>query len=146
MPTDGSGPLRDRTVLVTGGSRGIGAATARALHRDGATMLLSYGSNERAARAVAESLGDRVHLVRADLAAPGSADRLWDDAVAAAGPIHVLVNNAGAWLASPLDDTAAWHAGWDNNLTLNLRSCADLCRQAIRRFRATAAASLSSGA
>ena len=40
-------PLNDRTVLVTGGSRGIGAATVRALHRDGATVILSYGSNEQ---------------------------------------------------------------------------------------------------
>lgn len=40
-------PLVDRIVLVTGGSRGIGAATVRALHRDGATVVLSYGSNEQ---------------------------------------------------------------------------------------------------
>jgi NAD(P)-dependent dehydrogenase (short-subunit alcohol dehydrogenase family) len=127
--------LQDRTVLVTGGSRGIGAATARALHRDGATVLLGYGSDEGSARAVAGSLGDRVHLVHADLAATGSPDRLWDAAVAADGPIDVLVNNAGAWLASPLDDADAWRLGWDRNLALNLRSCADLCRRAIQHFR-----------
>lgn len=130
-----SEPLRDRTVLVTGGSRGIGAATVRALHRDGATVLLGYGSDGAAARAVADPLGPRVHPIPADLAAPGAADRLWDDALAVTGRIHVLVNNAGAWLAAPLHDAAAWQAGWDRNLALNLRSCADLCRRAILHFR-----------
>ena len=129
-------PLRDRTILVTGGSRGIGAAAVRALLRDGATVVLSYGSNKEAARAVATSLGERVLLLHADLAVPGSADRLWDEALAAAGSIDVLVNNAGAWLASPLDDDDAWRTGWARNLALNLQSCADLSRRAIQYFRA----------
>ena len=89
-------PLHRRNVLVTGGSRGIGAATVRALYRDGATVIFSYGSNQQAARAVAESLSERVYTVHADLAVAGSADRLWDDAIAATGSIDVLVNNAGA--------------------------------------------------
>jgi 3-oxoacyl-[acyl-carrier protein] reductase len=128
-------PLGDRIVLVTGGSRGIGAATVRALHRDGATVVLSYGSNEQAATAVAESLRERVELVQADLAHPGAADRLWDAAVAAAGHIDVLVNNAGAWISSPLEDGEAWRTGWARNLALNLQSCADLSRRAIQHFR-----------
>src|SRR5919108_323014 len=86
-------PLRDRTILVTGGSRGIGAATVRALHRDGATVVLSYGSNKEAARAVATSLGERVLLLHADLAVPGSADRLWDEALAAD---HLAATDASA--------------------------------------------------
>jgi NAD(P)-dependent dehydrogenase (short-subunit alcohol dehydrogenase family) len=128
-------PLHGRTVLVTGGSRGIGAATVRALHDDGATVIFSYGSNENAARALAESLGERVRIVQADLAHPEAADRLWVDAIAAAGVIDVLVNNAGAWLASPVDDVDAWRTGWVRNLALNLQSCADLSRRAIQHFR-----------
>jgi 3-oxoacyl-[acyl-carrier protein] reductase len=128
-------PLHGRTVLVTGGSRGIGAATVRALHRDGATVVFSYGSNEQAAREVADSLGERIQLVHGDLAVSGAADCLWDNAIAAVGAIDVLVNNAGAWLASPLDDAEAWRTGWERNLTLNLQSCADLSRRAIQHFR-----------
>ena len=139
-----SGVLGGRTVLVTGGSRGIGAATVRALHADGAHVVLHYGSGEAAARAVADDLGDRVSLVRGDLSTPGGGDAVWDAAVDAAvvegtGRLDVLVNNAGAWLASPLDDSGAWAAGWDANLTLNLRSAADLCRAAILHFRSHAA-------
>ena len=130
-----SGTLDGRTVLVTGGSRGIGAATVRALHADGAHVVLHYGSGAEAARAVADGLGDRVSLVQGDLSAPGGGDAVWAAAVGAVDRIDVLVNNAGAWLASPLDDDAAWAAGWDANLALNLRAAADLCRDAVLHYR-----------
>lgn len=134
-----SGSLDGRTVLVTGGSRGIGAATVRALHADGAHVVLHYGSREAAARAVAQDLGDRVSLVQGDLSAPGGGDAVWAAAVEAVGRVDVLVNNAGAWLASPVDDAAAWAAGWDANLALNLRAAADLCRAAVMHWRERAA-------
>lgn len=135
-----AGPLSGRTVLVTGGSRGIGAATVRALHTDGAHVVLHYAAGEAAARAVADDLGDRVSLVRGDLSALGGGDAVWSAAVHAAGDegtgrVDVLVNNAGAWLASPLTDAQAWATGWDANLALNLRAAADLCRAAILHWR-----------
>jgi 3-oxoacyl-[acyl-carrier protein] reductase len=134
-----TGPLRGRTVLVTGGSRGIGAAVVRAAHRDGATVVLHYGSADAAARAVADDLGDRIHLVRGDLSDPAGPDAVWSASVDAAGRIDVLVNNAGAWIASPVDDPGDgepdWNAGWQRNLTLNLTAPADLCRLAIQYFR-----------
>ncbi|MGV9867027.1 SDR family NAD(P)-dependent oxidoreductase [Rhodococcus koreensis] len=133
--TDAVGPLAGKTVLVTGGSRGIGAATVRTLHRDGARVILHYRSDETSARAIADSLGSRVHLVSGDLMIPAAANDVWKDAVEAAGPIDVLVNNAGAWLASPLEQDSEWSAGWDRNLSLNLVSAADLCRQALLHFR-----------
>ncbi|MBP8920148.1 MAG: SDR family oxidoreductase [Micropruina sp.] len=133
-----TGPLAGRTVLVTGGSRGIGRAVVRAAHRDGATVVLHYASSAASARAVADELGDLVHLVPGDLYRPGAAETIWTAAAAAAGRIDVLVNNAGAWIASPLEDTAdgeTWDDGWRRNLTLNLTAPADLCRAAIRHFR-----------
>jgi len=134
-----TGPLHGRTVLVTGGSRGIGAAIVRAAHRDGATVVLHYGSATAAARVVADDLGDRIHLVRGDLSDPAAPDVIWSAALEAAGRIDVLVNNAGAWIASPVDAPSDgepdWHAGWLQNLTLNLTAPADLCRLAIQHFR-----------
>jgi NAD(P)-dependent dehydrogenase (short-subunit alcohol dehydrogenase family) len=134
-----TGPLRGRTVLVTGGSRGIGAATVRAAHRDGATVVLHYGSAAAAAQAIADDVGDRVHLVGGDLSDPAGPETIWTAAVDAAGRVDVLVNNAGAWIASPVDEPIDgepdWTTGWQRNLILNLTAPADLCRLAIRRFR-----------
>lgn len=135
--------LQGRTILVTGGSRGIGRSIVRAAHREGATVVLHYGSSEAAARAVADELGERVHLIRGDLTEPDSPSAVWDEAVRSAGRIDVLVNNAGSWIASPIDaptpagraGTDAWRQGWAANLALNLTAPADLCRAALLHFR-----------
>ncbi len=130
--------LEGKTVLVTGGSRGIGAAIVRALGGAGATVVLHYGHSAAAARAVQDELPKgRCHLVQADLAEPDSAARIWADATAAAGPIDALVNNAGIFEAAPLDmELEAWRAGWNRVLQVNLISPAELCRHAINDFRA----------
>lgn len=130
-------PLKGRSVLVTGASRGIGAATARALHRDGAEVVIHYGRGHDAATRLAEDLGDRVHLVAGDLTRPETTVEVWDAAVAATARIDVLVNNAGAWIASPIDDSAAWDEGWRDNIALNLVAPADLCRLSLNHFRAS---------
>lgn len=129
------GALDGRRVLVTGASRGIGAATARELHAQGAFVVVHFHANRDRAAALADELGERVAIVGGDLAAPGSAASIWRAAVDAAGGIDVLVNNAGAWLPSPLDDDADWAGGWQRNLALNLQGPADLCRAAIASFR-----------
>ncbi|HEY5224485.1 MAG TPA: SDR family oxidoreductase [Microbacteriaceae bacterium] len=127
--------LAERTVLVTGGSRGIGAATARLLYERGAEVILHYGNGVDAARSVAAELGDRVHLVQGDLTLHGAAEVVWRQAIAATGRVDVLINNAGAWIPSPVDDDAGWQEGWEANLALNLTAPAELCRQAIGHFR-----------
>ena len=127
----------DRVVLVTGGSRGIGRATARVLLHDGFHVVATY----RSGRAEAESLRDespdpeRLTLVSGDLSRPDQASQVWRDALAVRGRLDVLVNNAGAWIPSPVTDEAAWNAGWDANLALNLTAPATLCRLAVEHFR-----------
>ncbi len=129
-------PLDRRAVLVTGASRGIGAATARLLHAQGAEVLVHYGSGADAAHELAAELGDRVHLVQGDLTRDGAAAQVWEQAVRAVGRVDVLVNNAGAWIPSPTSDPEAWQDGWRRNLALNLQAPADLCRAAIEHYRA----------
>ena len=125
-----------KAILITGASRGIGAATARVAHREGADVVAHYGANAAAAQRLSNDLGgERIHLVAGDLTDPASTRRVWEQAVQATGRIDVLVNNAGAWIASPLTDDEGWRDGWHDNLALNLQAPADLCRYAIDHFR-----------
>ena len=97
---------------------------------------MHYGANKAAADALAAELGrERVHLVQGDLTDPTETRRVWEESVRATGPIDVLVNNAGAWIASPIDDDTGWTDGWAHNLALNFIAPADLTRYAIAHFR-----------
>ena len=86
--------LDGKAALVTGASGGIGAAIARALHAQGARVVLS-GTRRDALDALAAELGEGAAACPADLRDPGAADALIAAAEAAFGPLHVLVNNAG---------------------------------------------------
>ena len=130
-----TGMLAGKTVLVTGASRGIGRATAVALHREGAHVVLHYGNDQDSARTTADRLGDRVHLVQGDLSDPIERHRVWREAVGWRDGVDVLVNNAGAWLSSSIDCPDTWRLGWEANYELNLLAPADLCRLAILGFR-----------
>ena len=86
--------LDGKVALVTGASGGIGAAIARALHGQGAAVVLS-GTRRDALDSLAAELGERAHVCPADLRESGAADALVSAAEAVAGPLGVLVNNAG---------------------------------------------------
>lgn len=86
--------LDGKTALVTGASGGIGAAIARALHGQGAAVVLS-GTRRDALDALAAELGERAHVCPADLRDAAAAEGLVGAAEAAAGPLAILVNNAG---------------------------------------------------
>ena len=117
---------RGMTILVTGASRGIGAAIADALAAKGAAVA------RHASRAA-----PGVDLA-ADLAYPAGADALWQAACAQLGDVRVLVNNAGIFEANPVDAADdAWQAGWDRTMQVNLTAAAQLCRLAVRHWRAS---------
>ncbi|PPC78871.1 short-chain dehydrogenase [Pokkaliibacter plantistimulans] len=128
--------LAGKTVLVTGATKGIGAAIVAALHAAGASVIGHYGRDQDSARAMLERYPQRLHLLQHDLASAEGAQQLWEEALTLAGRIHVLVNNAGIYVASPLADSSAWNDGWEANLQVNLRAPADLCRLAITHFAA----------
>jgi NAD(P)-dependent dehydrogenase (short-subunit alcohol dehydrogenase family) len=130
--------LDGKTVLVTGASRGIGAAIVRALAAAGGAIVVHYGRSRAAAEGLAAEVGaERCRLVGADLAEPGGADRLWDGAVGWRGRIDILVNNAGIYEATPIEgEGPEWTDGWARTLQVNLVAVADLCRRAVRHFRA----------
>lgn len=126
-----------KVILVTGGSRGIGATTVKALTRAGGDVVLHYGSNSAAAEKTAQEAGTgRCHLVQADLNEPGAATSLWREATAWKGRIDVLVNNAGVFSPGLVDGTDAdWSENWQRTLQVNLIAAADLCRQAVNDWR-----------
>ncbi|HYD29668.1 MAG TPA: 3-oxoacyl-[acyl-carrier-protein] reductase [Azospirillaceae bacterium] len=115
--------LTGKCALVTGASGGIGAAIAKALHAQGATVALS-GTKVEALEKLAAELGDeRAKVVPANLADAASTERLIKDAEAALGKIDILVNNAGLTrdtLALRMKDDD-WQAVLDVNLTAAFR-------------------------
>lgn len=110
-------------ILVTGASRGIGAAILEAL---------------RGERAVGHSSRGGDGLIAADLAEPDVAIGLWEEALERLdGRIDVLVNNAGVFEAAPIDlPYAEWVAQWERTMRINLYAAAELSRLAVRHYRA----------
>jgi 3-oxoacyl-[acyl-carrier protein] reductase len=126
--------LTGKTALVTGASGGIGGAIARALHRQGATVMLA-GTRRPVLEALAAELGERAQVAVADLADPAAADPLVKGAEEAMGKLDVLVNNAGLTrdgLALRMKDED-WQKVLDVNLTAGFRLSRAALRGMMRR-------------
>ena len=126
--------LDGKTALITGASGGIGAAIARTLHAQGATVALS-GTRAEALHTLAIELGERAHVCPADLRDPAAPDALVAVAEKAAGPLDILVNNAGFtrdMLAMRMKDED-WQAVLDVDLTAPFRLARAAMRGMLRR-------------
>lgn len=124
------------TVIVTGGSRGIGAATARLAAKRGYSVAVNYRSAADAAEAlVAEinSAGGEAAAVQADVAVEADVIRLFDSAAAALGPVTALVNNAGI-LEQQMRLVEMTPDRFDRVFATNVRGTFLCCREAIRRM------------
>jgi 3-oxoacyl-[acyl-carrier protein] reductase len=116
------GTLNGKVALVTGGSRGIGAATALRLAQEGADVAVTYVNGKEAAEDVVgavQALGRRAVALRADAADPAEAAGAVDRAVQALGGLDVLVNNAGVGVLGPLAELSL--ADVDRVLAVNVR-------------------------
>ena len=121
--------LKGQRALVTGASGGIGGAIARALHGQGATVTLS-GTRLAALETEAAALGERVHVVPADLADAAAVDRLVPESERLMGGLDILVNNAGLTrdgLAVRMKDD-----DWQIVLRVNLEAGFRLARSALK--------------
>ena len=109
------------SILLTGSSRGIGAAIAQSLTRDD-VVLVGHGTRSG---------------IPADFADPAAPRQLWEQALArTGGAIDVLINNAGVFEANPLERSdEAWVADWERTLRVNLTASAELCRLAVLHWQ-----------
>ncbi len=129
--------LSGQTVLVTGASRGIGSACARALAAGGARLVLHYSASRGPAEALAAELGKAAAgLVHADFTEPGAAPEAWMQAEAlAGGRLDAAVLNHGIDPATPFDAPYDdWRDGWAAILECDLNSHADLAREAVNAW------------
>ena len=137
-------------VLVTGGSRGIGAAVCRLAARDGWDVSVNYTSDASAAAevvAVVEAAGRRAVAIKADVSDPAEVELLFEETEKALGPIDGLVNSAGiTGLVSPLAEARAETIA--RTMDINVNGTLYCCREAARRMstRGGAIVNLSSAA
>jgi NAD(P)-dependent dehydrogenase (short-subunit alcohol dehydrogenase family) len=125
---------------VTGGSRGIGAAIARAFAERGDRVAVHCRDAVAAAEVVRDSLDGGEHVVvRADLAVPAEVRAMVDAAAAGLGGLDVLVNNAGVYLEHPVLGTSyeEWQAAWQATLGINLAGAANATWCAVQHMTAS---------
>jgi 3-oxoacyl-[acyl-carrier protein] reductase len=125
--------LAGKVALVTGGSRGIGAAIARALADDGADVAISYSASPDKAKAVVNDLlgkGVRAHAFKADQANTKEVDGLVKSVVDRFGRLDILVNNAGVFVTSQVHERANNQDELDNLFAVNVGGVAAAVRAA----------------
>lgn len=130
--------LSGKTAVVTGGSRGVGRATALLLARAGASVGIGYRSRGEEAQAVVaelEALGVQAWAHGGDLADPAAAESLFEEADRRFGGLDIFVCNHGIW---PVDDAAVADMSderWHRTIGANLHAVFYTCRAAARRIR-----------
>ncbi|WP_420996691.1 SDR family oxidoreductase [Cupriavidus sp. 30B13] len=125
-----------RVAIVTGASRGIGAAVAERLARDGFTVAINYAGGAREADAVAAKIigaGGKALTAQADVSDPAAVLRMWDRVESEVGKVDVLVNNAGIMKLAKIADGD--DALIDSQIAINLKGSINMMREAARRLR-----------
>ncbi len=115
--------LTGKVALVTGGSRGIGAATAKRLAREGAAVALSYNTSAEAAESVVAAIragGGDAEAFQADAALPEAVGALVDAVVERFGRLDILVNNAGVYVTAPIHESNG--EVYSQNFDVNVRA------------------------
>lgn len=128
--------LKNKVILVTGASRGIGAAITRLLSECGGTVAVHANNNLALATALSNEIGNNARAFQADLGDMEAVERLYLQVIEAYGRIDILVNNAGVAVNAPVESESngEWLEKWDRTMAVNLTSTALLCKMAIPGF------------
>src|SRR5882757_3638866 len=125
-----------KVAIVTGASRGIGAAVAERLANDGFTVVINYSGDVKSAEALARKIeggGGRALTAKADVSDPDAVRGMFDAAEAAFGGVDVLINNAGIMKLGRIADSD--DAMFDQQIAINLKGSFNAMREAAKRLR-----------
>lgn len=128
--------LKEKVVLVTGGSRGLGRAICLSLAAEGANVAVNFVRTDPAALVdqLQRKFGVKALAVRGDLTKPGQIRRLFDRVERGLGPVDILINNAGTWPTAFVKDMT--DRQWNDTLAINLTGPFMTCREAVQRWLA----------
>jgi len=127
--------LADKVILVTGASKGIGAAVAKKIAGAGAKVIVNYAGSQADAEAVVNSIknnGGEAIAVQADVSKPEQVKSLFDQSITAFGRIDVLVNNAGIMITKPIKDTT--DEDFTRQFDINVRGVFNTLREASEKL------------
>lgn len=123
-------PLSGKVAIVTGGTKGIGAATTRKLVQNGASVVVNYGSDTAAAETLIKELGsDKVTAVQADAGSVAGVETIVKETIATHSKIDILIPNAGTLPMADLESTT--EAAFDKAYALNVKGPYFLCQKAV---------------
>ncbi|MDB5964605.1 MAG: short-chain dehydrogenase/reductase [Polaromonas sp.] len=137
IATPSSGTPASRVAIVTGASRGIGAAVARRLAQDGFAVVVNYAGRQAEAQAVVQAItagGGRAVAVQGDVADPAAAKNLFDQAIGTFGRADVLVNNAGIMPPAVPHVGSTDDATFDRLFAVNVKGTFNMLREAANRL------------
>jgi NAD(P)-dependent dehydrogenase (short-subunit alcohol dehydrogenase family) len=126
--------LQKKNILVTGSSRGIGAAISKELGKSGARIAIHYKRERQSAEEIAKIIGNNSKVFKANLQDPDQCELLFKSVLKEFGHIDAIVNNAGTAILSPLNNEN-WVKEWDKTMSINLRAVGILCKLAIQHFK-----------
>lgn len=127
--------LTNKVALITGGSRGIGAATVRIFTAAGAQVVFSYQKAKAAAEQLAKQCGENCLAVQCDLTGPGTAQALVAAAVGRFGRLDILVANHGVWPAEDVAIEKMSEQQWHNTIAVNLDGVFGLLKHSVAQMK-----------